>query len=244
MSLELTPIDVSSGLPYTIMPLEGRVLIHGRDADDNHAFFPRLDPVLRGSLGGMALRYCRVQLVDYATHHNRYHVEFVGTPLPETEEDQYRTVVMAAAGDIPAHALDYSMGRKAQIVPIDEHLRWNLWRTGQIRVESASVVREFLMDYTLRRPHIEESANARKIDEFLNTRNEVRRLQLAHDLLMLASYRATDAIAPIYNRAWRQAQLPPDRTSRVWRFVAQTTVMYRRDYKMVAKRIAHVLEAA
>jgi hypothetical protein len=150
---------------------------------------------------------------------------------------------MAAAGDIPEYALDYSLGRKAQIVPMRERVRWNLWRSGQIRVESAPIVREFLMDYTLRRPHI-EPGNERKIDEFLHTREETRRLQLAHELLMQASYRATDAISPIYNQAWRRAQLPPTRTSRVGRFVAQTTVKYHRGYKVVADRITNVFEAA
>lgn len=239
MAAELmTPTDELTGLPYILMPSWEP----GGRMDPNHAFFPRRSEELK-TIGGNALRHCRIQMADYKTHHNFYHGEFYGTPLPDNEDEQFRTVVMAAAGNIPAYALDYSSSSKSNVVAIDERLRWQLWRKKQIRVESPGIVRDFMIEYTLRRDRfsrIHESI----IDEFLFTHNQVRRDLLSDTLLGMAVSHATDSFSSIYTESWKKAQLPPDRTARVGRFVAKSIIgdKYRR--RLVIERLSSVLADA
>jgi len=98
---EYTPIDEMSGLPLLIVPqeeslpyLKGEVpsqLPNGTVlADWNHAYHPSKEvaPIFR---------FARIQHVLRGVH-DEYHATYYGPPPLRTKVDEFRSVVLAAAG--------------------------------------------------------------------------------------------------------------------------------------------------
>lgn len=210
----LAPVDEVTGIPYVLIPH-----IRGR-TDVNHAFFPAADVRIRG-LAGQALRNCRSQIVDYDVHHDGFHGEFWGTPLPDTPEKEVTTVTLAAAGVIPEFALDYAnlpRSNKSRIVRLDERMRWRMWQTKNVRVQSHELVKRYLLDVVVHQDNFTDVKDT-VIDEFLFTEDRARKLELAKSLLGSAISTVASGIEPVYRQAWQSRLMPPHHTAKPSRFI-------------------------
>lgn len=217
MAAELvTPIDELTGIP---LPLVQTVQMRPErfEPDWHHPLHPRRSPELTGNLGGEALRNCRVQRVSYELHHHEYHETYAGPQLPATELDKLKVITAAAAGYIPEAAITFSGRHQPKIIKLSSDKRQALWHSGRIKIGSPKKVQEFLQEYTLSQPL--DGVNDSTIDEFLNTDDEFRRVQLGDTLLGLAVYQVAKPISRMYKEAYEAELIPPDRTRRATRFV-------------------------
>lgn len=218
MAAELvTPTE--QGIPLPLLPPD-HYLPSGRPelADDNHAFHPRLSPLLTG-VSGEALRYCRVQRTDWYDHHIVYHGYYEGPPIPINKHERFAIVVLAAAGYIPDQAID-CRGYRPTKVPITQEVRERLWRSGEIRVHKPGPVRRFLAEYVTGQDlsHVSEA----HIDEFLHTPDIGRKWFLGHWLLAQAAETAVEPISMHYRAAQKQGKITPGLTSKPENFVQST----------------------
>jgi hypothetical protein len=222
-----TPVDEATGVPYVLMPVDdlpplprdGRNL--QREADWHHPFHPRAALVNQGP-GLNALRVVRKQWALYGRHHNEvpagYHSIFAGPFLPETEEDQFRTIVFAAAGFIPPVAIDFQRAEPHRLKPLTDEQRLQLWTSGEIRIDNEITVRDYLIRHALGRDFVDIKTSS-VVDEFLSSPNRERRRQLGDQLLRVAAYQAADPLSPHYRRAKKDALIHPARSHSAGQFV-------------------------
>ena len=223
---KVTPTDEMTGVPFVLMPstelppipLDERNI--ERVADWHHPFHPRASLVNHGP-GLAALRMVRKQWALYDQHHNNapegYHALFEGPPIPEAEDEQFRTVVFAAAGFIPKLAIDFHKLQEYRVRPLTEARRIQLWESGQIRIDNPTTVRDFLIAYALRRNFVD--INSPAVHEFLHTPKLERRVQLGNMLLRAAAYEATLPLSPVYREAKREELIPVARAHSAGQFV-------------------------
>lgn len=215
----LTPVCELTGVPFVLAPTSDLPPIPAhnvknidRIADWHHPFHPRAE-LVNGTLGQKALRACRVQWAKYEKHHNNnpegYHSIYYGPPLPLTEDEQFRTVIFAAAGYIPPQAIDFQLHTRALTRQLTDAERSQLWGSGQIRIDVPITVRDFIIDHALKREFID--VDDALVDEFLNTLNLARRQQVGNMLLRAASHEAVEPINPTYRQAKREGLIPPMR---------------------------------
>lgn len=195
----LAPID-EAGMPLPILPRE-----HSLKTDKHHHFHPRRSPEFRGD-GGKAVRNARTQRVDYHDHHDEYHGYYSGPQLPQTRAEKFYTVIMAAAGYVPAQAISFQSADGPELVDLSEEQRSQLWHS-DLRFGSLSIVRKFVTKYTLDQ---ELDVGRRTVKEFLRTKDDTKRTYLGHLLLAKALETATEPIAPIYRQAWEQGLINPE----------------------------------
>ncbi len=201
-----TPID-EIGMPLPLRPPDYPVLFSRPDLfDRNHAWHPSAHPELNDD-AGLALKNSRVQFTDWWDHHNSYHTNFDGPPLPTSRMNKFGLTVMAAALYIPDQAID-CRDIEPRIVKLTDSQKQRLWSSGEIRMAGANIVRNFLTTFTLEQDlsHISE----RSIDEFLFTPNIERRRYLGHWLLAHAADKATEPIDLIYRQAWKLGRIPAE----------------------------------
>lgn len=221
MAAELVTFTDETGLPLPIAPVEG-VQISTRPDKSNwhHHFHPSTDPILEQTLGGRALRNSRVQRVDRNFHNyskKSYHRFFVGPEIPESEDEQFRMVVLACAGYIPNEGVDLQSGepRRVYLTPLQ---RAQLARpaTGDYKQStfgyrdlrySYDSARAFFSSYALTQSldHIRPAL----IDEFLHTTQDERKRYLGHLLLAKKVDVAADAINTAYTQARQEGLLHP-----------------------------------
>lgn len=217
MAAELeTPVCEATGLPLPIAPSEQSNDASAR-RDWHHHFHPRLSPLLaHDSLSGSAVRSARIQLVDYATHHNDYHGNYLGPPLPVTETDKFGLVILATAGYIPREGLDFS-GNEPKRVELSHEQRKRMRGSGELKVAAISPIQKFITAYTMDQDlsHVDEMI----IDEFLNTTDKEQKLKLGSSLLRLAVRQAADPIIPMYRQAWKNGLIDQQVPSKAQRFV-------------------------
>jgi hypothetical protein len=226
-----TPLDEATGIPLPIMPRDdlpsvptGRQRNIERIADWHHPFHPRAELMADGD-SGMAVRGCRVQWAEYDDHHHKYHGAFVGPQLPESEEERFRTVVLAAAGYVPAQAIAFDSYGQPEIRRLSEEGREQLWQTGQLRVDNFSNVRKFLINYALK-----DFGDLRSgtIDEFLHTPDTERRFQLGSDFLGRAAHGAVVPLKGVYRESRELGLIPSEQARSAGRFVFNVMTTYRR----------------
>ena len=232
MAAELwTPLDEATGIPLPIMPRDdlppvptGRQRNIERIADWHHPFHPRAELMADGD-SGAAVRGCRVQWAEYDDHHHKYHGAFVGPELPETEEERFRTVVLAAAGYVPEAAIAFGLRGRPMVTQMSGEDRERLWQTGQLRVDNLSNVRKFLINYALR-----DFGNFRTetIDEFLHTPDMERRFQLGCNFLGVAAHEAVTSLKDVYQESRGSGLIPPERARSAGRFVLGVMTTHRR----------------
>lgn len=198
----VTPIDELTGLPLPIMPTESFT----PKADMHHHFHPRRSPLLSG-LGGQAVRCVRLQKVNYDTHHFDYHNNFSGPPLPKTDEDKFFTVLMAIAY-VPDHAIDFSSGSPI-VRKMTSEQRKRLRSPKHMRVNGEKIIHEFIKDHILAQNIKELGLSDSLLDEFKNTRNHERRMELGHLILGFATGLATESLEPSYQAARRAKLILP-----------------------------------
>jgi len=104
-----TPTDAETTMPLLIAP--NFELMQGRQSiglTEHHLYHPNSHPLLQ-DVGGRALRSSRVQLLPAVQHNygrESYHARLAGPPLPESEPEQFKLCVLAAAGYLPREVLD------------------------------------------------------------------------------------------------------------------------------------------
>lgn len=193
----VTPVDELTGLPLPLAPPDCLLPLNRSDeANWHHHAHPRRSPLLQG-IAGLAVRNARLQLADLRDH-TAYHGVYSGPPLPVTPEEQFCYTVMATAGYVPGHAIDFH-GRKPQIVPIDHNSRNRLWESGELKVASVESVRKFLKAYIL---ELDTShLYTHVIDEFLHTSDRERKEYLGYLLLAKVIERASEPLRQPYRIA-------------------------------------------
>src|SRR5437868_1010472 len=93
-------LDTATGLPLPIAPVEfARLPGPGGHSNWHHHYHPAKSPILQ-TPAGVAVRNCRIQFVPRDVH-QRYHDLFAGPPLPGSNEEAFRTTVLAVAGVVP-----------------------------------------------------------------------------------------------------------------------------------------------
>ena len=223
MAAELiTPTDQLTGMP---LPILNPAMTRGYTgpvfkSDWHHSFHPSTSAVLKGTPGGIALRNCRAQRVHYGVHHYDYHRLFRGPDIPEEEDEQFRLVVLAAAGYVPDEALTFDKHGDPMIVHMKTAQRERLWSDQQMKLWTPRKVRDFIQDYILGQDF--SPVKQLTIEEFLTTPDEQKRWELGCTLLGYASLKATDSIKDTYKEARVSTYLPPTRAQTAARFVLGT----------------------
>jgi hypothetical protein len=204
----LTPID-EIGMPLPLAPTNLEIHDASQPQPDwHHHFHPRKSSVLTQDWGGQAVRTVRVQMADYSTHHDDYHGHFIGPPLPETPAEKFGLTVLATAGYVPGHAIDFKKG-EPQIVPLSDGQRKRLWSSGELRNSAPEIARKFILEYTLKQDFI--GIDEKLVDEFLGTSDLDRKYKIGGKLLSLAVDTAVEPLDPFYRTAWKKGYI--DRTS-------------------------------
>jgi hypothetical protein len=234
----LTPLDEFTQIPLPIMPRDdlpavstGKMRNVERIADWHHPFHPRAALVTEGT-GAIAVRNCRIQWAEYDDHHHKYHGVFNGPVLPEGADEQFRTVVLAAAGYVPPEAIAFRKSGAPILKTLREEQRNQLWSSGQLRIGNVATVRDFMLDYTLERDF--SIVNDTTIDEFLHTKDMNRRKELGGTLLAIAAYDAAESVKDIYKLSRKLRLLPPDRARTAGRFIFGTMNTHKRSRAMAA----------
>lgn len=185
--LEVTP--TIHGLPY---PIITRDPFHPNSATDltfHHHFHPASAPEL-ADLGGEVLRYSRGQTLPRWLH-NRVHGIYGGPPLPQTEQDKFELTVLGCAGYIPRWGVeidDYGNAHKVLLPPS----RQGRVTPRNVHIEDAHAIPNqqryirhrigfFFANYALNQDiNFPDSL----IDEFLNSTDEARKLELGNHFLI------------------------------------------------------------
>lgn len=212
-----TPVDEFTGLPLPIIPSD-----RSGERNWHHHFHPEKHPVLH-TLGGIALRNCRLQLVDESSHNigsGSYHHYYAGPPIPEDEDEQFKLCLLACAGYIPAEGIDFSSG-KPVVRPLESEERAMLrtvegpqgapyeyyrFKTIKYRPEE---VRPFFIEYLLKQNLVQDKKDESDIDEFLNAEDEKIKIQLGHALLSKATKVAAAGVKDSYREARKNGNLHP-----------------------------------
>lgn len=197
VGLEVTP--TIHGLPYPIITREP---FHPNSATDltfHHHFHPA-SAVELADLAGEALRYSRGQMLPRWLH-NRVHGIYAGPELPTTEQEKFELVVLGCAGYIPrwgieiddhgdAHKVLLPPSRQRLVTPRHVHIEDAYAKPSQQRY-IRNRIGFFFANYALKQDL--NFPNSR-IDEFLNTPDEVRKLELGNQFLVES---VRSAIGPV-----------------------------------------------
>jgi hypothetical protein len=212
-----TPVDQFTGLPLPIIPSN-----ESGERNWHHHFHPEHHPTLQ-TLGGIALRNCRLQLINGNLHNmgpGSYHHYFVGPPLLDNEDEQFKLCLLACAGYIPGEGIDFSSGEPV-IRPLSPEERdilrtiegpkgapYEYYRFKTIKYRPEEV-RPFFIEYLLKQNLIQDKEDERDIDEFLHTENEKTKTRLGHVLLSKAAKMASLSVRDSYREARKSGNLHP-----------------------------------
>lgn len=216
--LPYSPVDELTGVPLILHPLGNRRDRHIYPDDKHHPWHPKKDPLVKtGTLGGEALRSSRIQTASYDIHHLDYHRRFYGPELPIDEASRFKLIVLTAAGYIPDQGLVFGRKDNTYTKKVSTEDRLKLWEGGRIRVDSPEIVRKYLKEYSFNQDFSDLKDSA--IDEFLNTKDNVKKWELGNLLLANGVYKATIPLRGIFEQAYKSELIPPVRTKRVTKFV-------------------------
>ena len=199
----LTPID-EIGMPLPLAPTDFEPNDASQPQDWHHHFHPRRSPVLTQDWGGQAIRTVRVQKSDYIVHHNEYHGHYIGPPLPATPAEKFGLTVLATAGYVPGHAIEFRKD-EPNIVPLSNEQRKRLWNSGELRNAAPELARKFILEYTMKQDLTE--INEKLVDEFLGTSDVERKYKIGGTLLGFAIDAAVEPLAPFYRTAWEKGYI-------------------------------------
>jgi hypothetical protein len=243
MAAELiTPADQLTGMPLPILnPSMTRTYASPvYKADWHHSFHPSSSEILKDTPGGVALRNCRAQRVHYGVHHYDYHRIFKGPDIPQSEDEQFRLVVLAAAGYVPEEALTFDRKGNPSIIHMNAKQRERLWSEQQMKLWTPRKVRDFLQGHILSQDF--SPVKQLTIEEFLTTPDEQKRWELGCTLLGYASLKATEQVKDTYKVARRETCLPPTRAQTAARFVLGA-VSLKKDRAQLFSRLDDTLMA-
>jgi len=210
----VTPVDELSGLPLPIAPTEYILPQESPNfADWHHHFHPASHEDMK-SIGGIAIRNCRVQLVARRDHNegpSSYHRFYSGPPIPEEENDQFSLTVLACAGYIPSQAIDLRSG-EPKVVDLS-HTQQKILRQRQDVFGYRNLryaydpIRSFYTEYSMSRDI--SCLNEIEIEEFLTTKDELRQKFLGHFLLAQVVKIASEDVHAKYIAVRRAGLLHP-----------------------------------
>lgn len=196
------PIDPIIEMPHPLLVYDVRP---HEPWNYDHMFFPRRSPLLQ-DLGGIAVRRCYGQFIPIRIHNlkNRY---FNSVVLPETEDQQFRTVVKGFAGVVSRWAVDMRqvIGGDDPLVYMDDETferttdRFSMYHQHARRVRGDRHVRrevgQFMMDYALQ-INLRDLIPDGVLSEFLETNNVARKYELGNLIINRALNARLDPIAP------------------------------------------------
>lgn len=207
-----TPVDDKTGIAYPIvsdrpLPSIGHTLNRKGVviADWNHNYHPK-EQLVHGTLGQMALRNIRVQWV-HRDDHTAYHKEFYGPDFAALG-DLLRPIVFGAAGFVPEFGLQYDGRAEAHIVRLNKDERVELWKSGKVKIYNHMVVRDALIALVVKNDFNDVSKS--NISEFLETKNDRRKVQLGSNFLNMAIHEVANPLNYLYSQAWHSDSLPPN----------------------------------
>lgn len=254
MAQELAPIDEQlrqSGI-YVPLPLNPFVPSSFPDKEDrHHTFFPADAPELHYveyqhnqlALNPRAVRWSRIQQGN-ALLHRMYHHQYEEVPLPQTDEERFKTMLLCSAGYVPQLAVN-PIGQ-SQIVKVTERMRDHLQTHGRIRQDDGRrwQVGLFFGNYIIQNgmDAVKETAEAA---QFMETTDQFKRWTLGFSVLRIAAQSLLDDIEPQYERARRQGQINPHRSPpRALRFLMKHFDNRQPDYQQALQESLSVgLEA-
>jgi len=229
VQLPYSPVDELTGVPLILHPNGNTRDRHMYPDDRHHPWHPKNDPLVKtGTLGGSALRFSRVQVASFDLHHLDYHKNFYGPELPTDDTSRFKLIVLTAAGYIPEQGVLFNRRKKPYTKKLTSEERLKIWDGGRIRVDAIDVVRNFLKEYSFSQDFSDVKETA--IDEFLNTKDSIKKWELGNVLLANSVYKATMPLRGIFEQAYKSELIPPARTKRVTKFVmAALNIEYQRD---------------
>lgn len=208
------PVDPLTGVPLPLLPpAETPPFNMPHVANWHHHYHPSVSPRLTSKPAGLAIRHSRLQLVP-VEQHRLYHHKFVAPErLPWGYAERFGHIVMACAGYIPEYAIDVYKDDPMEPVLIDNKTRHRLQTSGEIAVRGHTGISQFLKDYVVRQDlsHVNESL----IEEFLFTKNEMRKKYLGHWLLAMATEKATEPLELTYRQARKEGLINPSNTTKL-----------------------------
>jgi len=221
--LAITPIDSE----LTRLPLP--VLMKGTDfsseeSDFHHHMHPEksellgFDPVTHlkypsrdsQNFEGRAVRMCRGQNIPKWLH-TRYHYLLGGPALPDTTKGKFTIVVLACAGVVPRQAIDlYTLG-EFDVVDLSDNqhdfIRKQIYfeeAPSKLKRYRKDKIGQFLADYTIKNSLpdvVTEKKVKQKVEEFLRTKDENKRIAAGHFILTTAIGAAIADLIPIHQEA-------------------------------------------
>lgn len=236
MALECSPSDELTKLPLLCVPHEDAAFVlkgfrpNGGFFDWDHLYRPKNDSLLTGTLGGQAVRQARVQLLHRTEQHEPKDENLNGPMLPATPEEQFQAVFFSATGYVPRQALDFSTG-EARVVTLSSLQRKRLLTSGEVKVGSPDVTRDFLREFVLAQEV--EGLQSSLVDEFLGlvpntTSAEKRKQELAEVLLGTLIDPLTAQFTGIYHACRSSGMLTSDLPETPRDFIAREIIGYSR----------------
>lgn len=184
------------------------------EVDRNHAFHPRTHEALR-TLGGQALRNCRIQYVPRIFHNegvHAYHSFYDGPVIPIDEMDQLVAIVCAVAGYMPKEGIDLtgdtpvirdiSRSELSILQTADSTGDYRYFYYGQGSIEV--FVKQMILQRAM---HVETE----ELKKFLSSRDIDIRRKIGMSILQKSSVIIADEIsARAFSEAHRRKQLRPE----------------------------------
>lgn len=220
------PIDMETGLPAIILPDSTE---NPYEVNYHHHFFNRRDPRLIGELGsvvnlvttnltldqlaGVAVRMSRGQPLPKDVH-VAFHQQYgnIGKRLPTTLDEKFKVAVQGCAGVASRWAIDLTRPSSNQMVYMDDDTYKRVASPDKLCPEDnyydhnkdvrRSILADFFVSYAL--SHELTMVSGLVVDEFLHTRNEMRRRELGNFILAEALDATVDPIAAEHNQLKRK----------------------------------------
>ncbi len=218
-----TPIDIElTRLPLPVLMNKEDFSLSG--SNYHHVFHPMksaelgIDPSTGEKfpfddyrrVAGLAVRSSRGQKLPTWLH-ARYHTLFLGPPLPQTEEEQFKTVVLACAGIVPSQAIDLHTSGEYSIVDLSplqhdfirKHSFYEKAPKGREK-SKRDRIGKFLASYTLEHSLSEiitETVVRQKVDELLKPNSNEQRIAAGRFILTQALDASVADIIPIHQEA-------------------------------------------
>ena len=187
-----------------------------------------------------ALRRSRGQNLPRWIHEHQ-HKYFAGPEFPEFRKDTFASVVLACAGVVPRKAIDYSGKYEVpRIIEADNDqyqrivgtIRYEAEDKGRkSRRESRARIGRFFANYAVEQS-FEEVVSDKVIDQFLHTRDPLRRKELGNLMLGAAISISVEPVIPIH-RALKTENIARKRKTDLHALVKDYFIPARRaDYYM------------
>ena len=228
----VTPTDYETGLPHVILPYESSNGTSSDFWDFHHHNFPRRAPELTPQINtnpnaqpeeyglediaSLAARVARGQLLPRAVH-EKGHQRLLGPVLPSTVDEKAVHVIKACSGLLSRFAIDLRRPDDDLLVYMDDDTFERVASTKVLCSERAyydrpanfrrRIIGGFLLQYAVEQDlsHVSNST----IEQFLDTKDASRRLELGNFLLMEALRVGIAPVVPVHKRLKELGMVQP-----------------------------------